>query len=343
MPQELRAWPPLPSPLGRGCVWLAAAWALASVPARAEAPPTPESRPPLLLVIQAQRPASELLAGAEAALASSKRFRLVLVQGLAPLMQQADEKASVRSRAALLMEDGRKAMVALDHGQAQAKLIEARDLLGQSFMRYYDPAPLAHVRLLLGVLALEQLARPDLAREEFVEVHRLDPAFKLDAHYSPRVRSAFEDARAGLPPAAAPSAQDLVRLAALPRAKAALVLDVQEAGEQSLLQGSLFVVAKGSYTAADSRLVRLADPGHVRRQADALGSLLRRAAEELYPAPRVVVVRPPPKPRPPPPPPPRPWYLRWYTFAAAGVVIAAAVALPLALRERTTDVVVEWP
>jgi hypothetical protein len=300
-------------------------------------------KPPVLLILQAPRGASSLLGEAETELQRSKRYRVVVLQALVPLMQQADGKAGLRTRAAELVEEGRKAMVALDHATAQAKLTEARDLLRGGFVRHYDPRVLAQIHLLLGVVALEQLARPDLARQDLVEVHHLDPSFTLDAHYSPKVRAAFEDAGRSLPPQPVPAAGEVGRLAELAGAKVAMVLSVQAAGEQSLIQGSVFSVEKKSYTGVESRLVNPKKPDAVQLQGKALGAQLRGMLESHFPPPpkpKIVKIK---KPPPPPPTPPTPWYLRWYTLTAAGAIVAAtAIAVPLALRKQTSDVVVEW-
>ena len=300
-------------------------------------------KPPLLLVVQAPEERVKLLGAVEERLMTSDRFRLVPLTGLVPLMQQEDARAGLRTRGARLVEEGRKAMVALDRETALARLGEARDLYGKGFVRYYDPRVLAQVHLLLGVLALEHQVRPDLARQELVEVHHLDPGFTLDAHYSPAVRAAFQDAARGLPPRPTPPAADLRRLTALCGARAALVLTVQDTGEQGLAQGSLYLREKNAFTRVESRLLDTTDTARQRRQAAALGDLLLAALEAHYLAPKK------PKRRQrrkkivvPPPPPPTPWYLKWYTWTAVGVAATAAIVLPLTLRTETSDVVVKW-
>jgi hypothetical protein len=303
-----------------------------------------ETKPSLLLVVQAPKERVKLLGRVEEQLMASDRFRLVPLPGLVPLMQQEDAKAGLRTKGAELMEEGRKAMVALDKETALARLNEARGLYRKGFVRYYDPRVLAQVHLLLGVLALEHQARPDLARQELVEVHHLDPGFTLDAHYSPAVRAAFQDAARGLPPRPAPPPEDLERLTRLAGARAGLVLTIQDTGEQSLVQGSLFLQEKGAYTKVESRLLDTSDPGRQKRQAGALGALLLAALEAHYPAPKKPEQKKPKKKIvKPPPPPPTPWYLRWYTWTAVGVVAAtAAIVLPLTLRTETSDVIVKW-
>jgi len=314
---------------------------LLSLPGLAFATPASRpTRPSVLLITQGD---ASLLQGVEEKLLSSRRYRIVLLQGLVPLMQQADSRAGVRTKAAELTEEGRKAMVALDQALAQARLTEALKLLRASFVRYYDPRVLAQVHLLLGALFLEHQARPDLARQQFNEVHHMDAGFTLDAHYSPRVRTAFDESRRSLPPELAPPPEDVKRLATLAGASVAMVLTVQGAGEQSLVQGSLFLVDKGVYTRVESRLVPVADPKRAKAQTAALGLQLDGMLEAHFPAPKPSPVKiKKKKKKKKVPPPPTPWYLRWYTLAAAGVVVTAAIVLPLTLRTKTSDVVFEW-
>jgi len=300
-------------------------------------------RPAVLLMVQASGRETRALGTVEERLVESQRYRVVLMQALLPLMQQADGRADLLKRANELMEQGRQAMVALDQSRARTLLEQARTLLTDGFVRYYDPRVLAQVHLLLGAIYLEQQARPDLARQEFVEVHRLDPGFKLDAHYSPRVRAAFEEAARGLPPPPSPAPDDVRRLAKLAGAEVAIVLTVQPAGEQSLVQGSLFLVDRG-YSGVESRLVDPDAPQRLERQTGALGLELRAKLEARFPPPpKKKIVKKKKKIVPPPPPPPRPWYKRWYTWTAVGVAVASAIILPLALRTKTADVTVELP
>lgn len=305
---------------------------------------TERTAPQVLLIVKGSRASGKLLQNVEDQLLTSRHYRIVLMQGLVPLMQQADNQAAIRSKSAQIIEEGRQAMVALDQALALSRLTAARDLLAQSFVRYYDARILAQVHLLLGVVYLEQQARPDLARQEFVEVHQLDSSFALDAHYSPRVRTAFTEAEHNLPQQPVPPPDDVERLARLAGATAAMVLTVQEAGEQSLVQGSMFLAERGAYTTVESRLVSVTDADRSQRQTTALGGQLRRMLEVRFPLPG-----PPPKrikkpkqAKQPIPPPPPPWYLRWYTLATAGVVVTAAIVLPLTLRTKTSDLEVRW-
>ena len=302
-------------------------------------------RAPLLVIVQAPGSTAHLVTPIQDELARSVRTRPLLLQALTPLMQQADDRAGVRARATTIVEEGRRAMVGLDHALAQAKLGEALDLLRSSFVRYYDPSVEAEVHLLLGVVYLEQMARPDLARQELCEVHHLVPSFKLGPHYSPQARAAFEEAGRTLPPPPVPPLESIRRLAPLAGARLALVLTVQGAGEQSLVQGSLFVESRNAYVGVESRLVDPRDAEAVRRQGAALGSQLRTMVEaQLPPLPPPRVIKK--KRRPPPPPPPPPWYRRWYAWAGAGggiVAVTLAIVLPLALRQKTSDGTVVLP
>jgi hypothetical protein len=287
---------------------------------------------------------AEQLSGALTELARSERYQTLLLAAVGPLMRQADDVARTRERSRVLTEDGRQALVALDHALARRKLGEALALLEKSFIRHYDPRVLAEVRVLLGVAALE-VARPDLARQEFVEAHHLDPSFRLDAHYSPQVRAAFAEAGQNLSAAPAPPADDLVRLARLTGARTVLLLSLEPAGERALLRGALFSAQRSRFTAVESRLIDVSSDRTTAEGARALGAQLRRQAEAGYPLP------PPPattraatRPRlpPPPPPPPRPWYLRWYTLAAVGAALTAAVVVPIALRQERVGVTARW-
>jgi len=313
---------------------------------RDEGPASPASaptKPALVVVLPGDPQQGRLLAPIEAEVARSERYRLLPLPALLPLMRQADEAGQVRTRATALIEEGRQALVALDHTLAKSKLASALQVLEQSFVRHYDAHHLAEVHVHLGILAL-QGARPDLARQEFVDALHLAPTFKLDAHYSPQVRTAFAEAAQALPPRPAPSRGDLGRLLRLAGARAALVLSVGPAGDRALLQGAVFLQARGAYTGVESVLI---DPAASPEAGGrSLGLQLRRAVEPLYPAPprkliaRTITIPEQPKPRPPV----RPWYRRWYTWAAAGGVVAAAAAivLPLTLRKETVEVPVHW-
>ena len=298
--------------------------------------------PQVVLVFEAADSRLSLLAPAEEAIHQSSRYRVVLLRALVPLMRQADTQNAVQQRAAALIEEGRKAVVSLDHALAKERLTETVQLLEQSFIRYYDPGPLAQAHLLLGVTAL-QIARPDQARVEFVAAMHLDPTLKLDAYYSPQVRQLFNEATFQLPPRPPPSTGELSRIAALANAPAILVLSVQEAGEQSLLQGALFIGKQGAYTGVESKLVPVDTPVASRLLAQQLGAQLRLRLEAEFPPPlgpavKAIATTPPPVA----PPTPSPWYLRWYTFVAVGAIVTAVVAIPLALREEHVGATIKW-
>jgi hypothetical protein len=287
---------------------------------------------------------ARLLGPTEEAIQSSTRYQIVLLPALITLMRQADDTSGVRNRAARLAEEGRKAQLALQYDQAQERFTAALSSLKKSFVRHYDPRVLAQIHLLLGVLALNK-TRPDLARQEFVNALHLDPTLKPDAHFSPQVRSAYEEAARSLPPRPAPPTGDVQRIIGLAGAKIALVLSVQGVGEQSLVKAALFQDQKRSYTSVESVLLNPANAGAARQRARELGKRLRQSVEALLPAPasRPVVVKIKKKPIPKPPPPPKPWYLRWYTWVAAGAVVATAIIVPLAVREEHVGVDVTFP
>jgi len=288
-----------------------------------------------------------LVAGAGEELGRSDRYRVLLLAALQPLLRQSDEKAQVRQRATTLVEEGRQALVALDHALAKSKLAAALDALEKSFLRFYDPRTIAQVRVLLGVAAVD-MARPDLARQDFVEALHLDPPLKLDAHYSPQVRAAFADARESLPPPPPPPAESLRRVLQLAGAgaRAAVVLSVEPAGERALLKGALYSDVKGSYTGVESRLVDPADPSRASDGARKLGAQMRRMAESIYPpAPKRIIIPQKKKDDVPvkPPPKKRPWYKRWYTWVATGgLVVTAAIVLPLTLRSKHVETTIQW-
>jgi hypothetical protein len=325
------------------------AW-LAPLAAHAEAASAPASAPslgpgrlPLLVIPPTNRRHAEQVAGALAELARSERYQTLLLAAAGPLLRQADDAARAKERSRALIEEGRQALVALDHALARRKLGEALAVLEKSFVRHYDPRALAEVRVLLGVAALE-VARPDLARQEFVEAHHLDPSFKLDAHYSPQVRAAFAEAAQNLPAAPTPPADDLARLARLTGAPVVLVLSLEPAGERALERGALFLARSARIIAVESRLVDVRTGPAAAAGARALGAELRKRAEAHYPLPAPATSRATSRPRlpPPPPPPPRPWYLRWYTLAAVGAAVTAAVVLPIALRQERVGVTARW-
>lgn len=307
---------------------------------------TAKPRPKVLLIAPTNESGRQLSA-AEEALSSSGGYSLVLLQALVTPMRAADVSKKVRTRASALEDEGRKAQLGMDYTAARDKFTAALGVLSGGFVRYYDPRALAQIRLLLGSLALNK-ARPDLAREQFVKALHLDPSLRPDAHHSPQVRKAFSEAVASLPPRPEPPAADVVRVARMAGAAHAVVLGVQPVGDQSLLKGALVKIDKGSYSPFESTLADPKDPNALRQKARRLGLELRKRLEVIYPLPKA-----PPTTRPfvkngkkngkHVPPPPRPWYLRWYTFVAAGAVVATAIILPLALSEEHVGLNVALP
>jgi hypothetical protein len=305
-----------------------------------------EPRPKVLLMVPSTSVRGGQLAAAEEVLTASDRYNLVLLQALVTPMQSADVEKKIRSKAAALEEEGRKAQLGLDYTLARAKFTAALELLESGYIRYYDPRALAQLRLLLGSLALNK-ARPDLARQEFVKALHLDPTLRPTAHYSPQVRTAFLEAATSLPPRPEPPPKDVQRIARLAGAKHAIVLGVQAVGDQTLLKGSLMQTDKGSYAKLESALVNPKKPDALRIKARSLGTQLRQRVEALLPKPLPPATQPfvknGKKNGKHPPPPPKPWYLRWYTFVAAGAVVATAIILPLALSEEHVGVTVIIP
>ena len=300
---------------------------------------------PSLLVVPAAPQDTRLQSATIATLAHSDRYRVLLISALLPLMRQADEQASLRRRATALVEEGRRLLVGLDHAGAKAKLDAALELLEGGFARYYDPAAVAQVRLLLGMWALDG-ARPDLAQREFAEAHQLDPGLTLGPHYSPQVRAAFGAARQAAT-TTSPSAGELKKLLRLARSPAAAVVAVEPAGERTLIRGAVFAAAKSSYVGVESALIETANPEALSRGTAALGEQLRRLAEPLFPAPppRLFVRQPVEKPIPSTPlPRKKPWYRRWYTWVSAGVVVAGTVAivLPLTIKREVVESTIRW-
>jgi len=307
----------------------------------------------LVLIPPADAKLVGLFGPARDELSRTERCRVVPLQALIPLMRQADVRADVRGRAMPLVEEGRRALVALDHARARTKFTKALEVLQQSFIDHYDPRAEAQVHLLLGIVSLRE-ARPELALQEFVKVHHLDPGFKLDAHYSPQVRATFRESSRNLPPSPVPSTGDLGRIVDLAKARLALVFSVHQAGERNLIQGSLFLKRTAAYTKVESRLINPADANSARDQAHALGARLRRLVESELPAPaRPAKVRtknkqPQSQPYLLPPPtstPPTPWYLKWYTLLAAGIAVAGtlAIVLPLTLQQEHVRLTVTLP
>jgi hypothetical protein len=339
-----RPWLAVPAALLLG---VALAWpALAAGGESQGANRQPAPKPALLIVPPRAADDARLLAATEAELGRSKRYRLLFMAGLLPLMREADEGAQVRRRATALSEEGRQLLVGLEHERAKAKLDAALQLLEQSFVRFYDPAALAQVRLLRGMWALDR-ARPDLAHRELEEAHQLDPTLTLGPHYSPQVRAAFERASKSRAAGRVPSGAELRKLLKLAGAPVAVVLGVEPAGERALLRGAVYSSRRAAYAGVESMLLDVTDPARLSRGSGLLGVQLRKVAEPLYPAPAtlpvVIEVRKPPSSRPQPLPR-KPWYRRWYTWAAAGAVVAGVVGVvvPLATKREVVDSTFRW-
>jgi len=307
-----------------------------------------EQKPAVVVILPSVEEHAGLLEVADVEFVRTERYRVILLAALLPLMRQADDAAKVRMRATVLVEEGRQALVALDHNRAKDNFLAALSLFEKSFIRYYDPRLVAEVRVLLGVTALH-MARPDWAYQEFVEAHHLAPTFKLDAHYSPQVRSAFNEAGQKMSPPPAPSTEDLHRIVRLAESRVALVLSVESTGERELIKGALYLDDKRSYTGVESRLVNPADGSSISTEARALGIQMRKMVERYFPgaAKGWKVVRPKEDRLKTPLPlarsrPAKPWYLRWYTLAAAGIILSTAITLPLVLEREYVPLVAQW-
>lgn len=290
--------------------------------------------------------ATPLDEAATAELARGRHFKLLTVSALVPLAKQRDAANSVMARAGDLREHGRQALLALDHETAANKLAEALAILDKSLVRFYDPRFLADILVLRGIASL-RMSRPELARESFAAAHQLDPKFKLDAHYSPQVRNAFEDAVGSAPTSAAPTSSQLAALVELaPHAQLAVVLATDHGTTDHLaLQALLFDPQKRDYVGIESEDVTTADPVKQRAAARSLGGRLAATLDQRFAPPSTAALTAltenPPRQRPEIKP--KPWYTRWYVWTAVGVVAGGlAIALPLALREEVVDMTVEW-
>jgi hypothetical protein len=309
---------------------------------------SPATPAKLLLVTQASKEAAPIVAAVVGELGKSERYATRPLSALRPLLRQQDTAAKVLPRASALLEQARKAMLALDHPGAQAKLDGARAILRTGFVELYAPTRLAQVELLRGVVSLNR-ARPDLARAAFIEALHLDPTLAPDAHYSPQVRAAFAEAKSKRPARPIPRAALIARaLARVDRGRRAVVL-AGGRGESGLLIVRALQLAAGKtagYRDVEALALAANNAGAADR-ARAFGSKLRSALEAHYPLPksqptsRKVVKTPTSQPKHPPPPP-KPWYKRWYIWAIAGAVIGAAVAIPLATRKDVIDAQVNW-
>jgi hypothetical protein len=304
-----------------------------------------EERPLLVELLLARDRSAALLTPAAEALARSPNFRIVHLRALLPLMREADSRERIQQEVVAAVEEGRKALVALDHERASTLLAEALRMAQRSYLRYHDPATVANIRLLLGVVAMQR-ARPDLARPEFVELLQLQPDFKLDAHYSPQVRASFAEAAKLVPPSPpSPSSVELRKIVELAGARGAVVLGAEPADGTTLLKGALYLLETDRYAAVESRLALSDDPALARQRAVELGEVLRATGEKRFPRQSVGPRPPPPRPHPlpPPPPPNNHWYQRWYLWAGVGLVLATlAVAIPVGLREKYDRGTVSW-
>jgi len=287
---------------------------------------------------------------------TSPRLTVLSATAVVPLLRQADLADDSVRKASDLHEQGRQALLALDHDRAHRLLEEARQLLEHSSAWLYEPELVAQVHLLRGVVAV-RAARPDLARQAFIAAHHMDPALELDAHYSPQVRSAFEQTVASAPPAPAPSAKQLARIASVvPHTNFALVITVDEIhGQPTLLKALTFEKRQKAYVEVDSEQIPSASgaSGGLVQSAQALGQRLKRQLESrlLGPASRPFLAATLPTSRAiarlPYSTPvyvrTKPWYKRWYVWTTVGVVAAAAaVAIALTARDDVVDLSVSW-
>ena len=315
---------------------------LVVAPCTSTAATPPAADPPSVVLIAQQLSPSEQ-AALEQTLRESKRYRLLPVDALLPLMRQQDQRAQLRKRAGAMIEAGRAALVALEHERARHHFTEAARLLEDGFVRIYDPRQLAQTRVLLGVAAM-QAARPDLAHEAFIAALHLDPALKLDAYYSPQVRRVFQQAADSLPPRPVPPSTLLAKLAKLAQTSLLVIAKGEQADTVTRRLTVVFYRANNKrFSEPQTQLFRGSSSSQL---MSFLKSVRARCLALFPPAPRTLDKLP----RQPAMRvqqrdlyKPRPWYLRWYTLAAAAAVVAAAVAIPLALRQEHASLRVEWP
>lgn len=303
--------------------------------ARAEVP-TP------ILLLTAADP-SPLVDQTARELGQSSRFQVIPLAAIAPLLRQRDAENGVAPRLAALREASHQALLSLADEQAARQLDQALTLAYDAFVRFYDPAALAQLHLLRAIAALNQ-ARPDLARDDFRRARQLDSRFTLDAHYSPQVRAAFEEALTHGPPTSdPPSTAELTRLLALqPQARAVLVLAADRPQPGTLLIKGLLLERGGSrLTLAEADSIGVEPADSAQRQARSFGAKLRGWLEARL-APTVLRVLSP-SPRSATHEGKRAWYRRWYVWAAAALVVGGvATAVPLALRREVVALDVRW-
>lgn len=302
------------------------------------------AQPSTQILLLADSDPSQLVDLAARQLGQSPRLQVIPLAALSPLMQQRDAERNLLARITALREESRQALLALADERATTKLDEALALAQGGFVRFYEPALLAQLHLLRAIAALNQ-ARPELAREDFQRAHQLDGALVLDAHYSPQVRQAFDQALAHGPlPSAPPASGEAARLLELqPEARWAVVLAADAPQASTLLIKGL-VLERGSphYTLIEASSISLAPAAAAQQRARELGAKLRRWFDARL-APPVVRPAPSPAPRPRSVAARREWYRRWYVWAAAAVIVGGvATAVPLALQRDVVALDVRW-
>jgi hypothetical protein len=301
------------------------------------------AQPNTQILLLADSDPSQLVDLAARQLGQSPRLQVIPLAALSPLMQQRDAERNLLARITALREESRQALLALADERATTKLDEALALAQGGFVRFYEPALLAQLHLLRAIAALNQ-ARPELAREDFLRAHQLDGALVLDAHYSPQVRQAFDQALAhGPTPSAPPASGEAARLLELqPEARWAVVLAADAPQASTLLIKGL-VLERGSphYTLIEASSISLAPAAAAQQRARELGAKLRGWFDaRLAPA---LLATPSPAPRPRAKTAHRRWYTRWYVLAAAAVVVGGvATALPLAFQRDVVALDVRW-
>ena len=273
-----------------------------------------------------------------ASMGKTSRFQVVLLEGLFPLMRQADDRDDIKKTASREMERGRAALLALKHDQADKHLHTSRQTMETGFVRYYQPRLLAQVYILLGVAATNR-ARPDQATEFFTRVRHLAPKTKLDAHYSPQVRTTFARTALDLPPAPAPSPKEMQKLLSLARADVALVISHETTGTaDGRIKGVIYERQKNAYT--DTATFPLTHQGAMassvledigRQMGDQLALAASDESMTLVTADSRTDDESPP------------WYGRWYTWVGIGAIVAAAVVVPLVMTSSDhVELKVRW-
>lgn len=324
--------------------------ALATGIARAAPAPPTTVRPQLLVITEAAPRQAVLLGRVREQLTRTSRFGVKPLAALRPLMRQRDRASGRPAKAAALVEEARRAMLALDHATALQRLDQALALMRESFVRFYDPSRLAQVHLLRGVAAFNA-TRPDHARREFRTAHHLDDSLTLDAHYRPQVRQAFEQALRNAPPRPEPPGEAVgAALELVEHGQLALVLlSATDSTGQIQLRALVYDPQRKGYARVESAIVpQDAKPAAAARFGKRLREQLeaRFAPPATAPSSRPVAHRPDLVRAPEPASRPttrasHPWYKRWYVWTLIGAAAAAAgaaVAVPLLTRTEVVDI-----